>query len=449
MINIDKIKSLAVLGLGKSGISALKLASRLGLPARGFDEKKIPAPKECGADLSAEIWNGQTFSGFDIIITSPGIPERSEMMKVAIASGAQICGELEFASLFCKAPIVAITGTNGKTTTTELTCHLLKAAGKNSVCAGNIGTPLSEYAAIPKDLDFIVAEVSSFQLDRNSVFSPAVAAVLNIESDHMDRYSGIAGYARTKFGIFRNIGSPSNAIVRHDLLGYWSEFTGRGDSPVTFSLTDSCANIHMRGPAMAVLSRGKKDGLAFDLSSAKLRGAHNMENIMSALALVFSAVPGASAKVLEKAACEFRGAEHRIELVAEKGGIRYVNDSKATNPDSVRAALRAEGGKRNVCLIAGGLDKNMDFSPVMEEINRVKAVFLVGECKNKLFDLFNNIVECILCDTFNDAVCAACEDAKPGDVVMLSPGCASMDMFKDYKERGNIFKETIKRRLEI
>ncbi len=456
MRNFAHVKKVAVLGLGKSGVSALPLCSRLGIGAHGFDERKIPdAGSESAqclkkAGIETSIWDGGGFGNPDIFVVSPGLGTSSIMRACAEKYSAPLVGELEFAAFFCKSPLIAISGTNGKTTTTELTSHLLRSLGFRSVCAGNIGVPLSDFAAVEESPDWIAVEVSSFQLETVESIGAHSAAILNIESDHMDRHGTLDGYARTKFKIFSGIENPSNCVIRRDLLGHWRRFSPiPPEKPFTFSISDESAEMKYIPDSCLISVTGAGIRRDFKIADARLKGAHNIENMMAALALVLNSVPNSDLAALETALCEFRGAEHRIEIFAEKDGIAYVNDSKGTNPDSVRAALRTVGGSKNVILIAGGLDKDMDFSPIVEEISRIKSFFIVGECKNKLFDLFNKYRHCRLFERFDDAVQASCDAAECGDVVLLSPGCASMDMFRDYKERGEIFKQIVKRRLGI
>jgi UDP-N-acetylmuramoylalanine--D-glutamate ligase len=346
--------------------------------------------------------------------------------------------------MFCETPILAITGTNGKTTTTELTCHLLNSIGRKSAVSGNIGIPLSKSVLEQDKYDFLVVETSSFQLDHIANFAPKSAVILNITSDHMNRYETETDYAKSKFSVFKNIKPAENKIIRSDLLPYWIEFFPGSEKPVTISCSDETADYYFdRNGTISI--RGK----AFiKLSETQLLGSHNAENLMAALALVLSVIPAPPMELLKKGVCEFRTGPHRLEIVKKSKGITYINDSKATNPDSLIVALRAVGAKNNVCLIAGGLDKNMDFTQVLTEKDRIKAVFLVGECKNKLANLWKNDISCIIFNTFEDAVIAACDKAEQGDVVLLSPGCASMDMFRDYKDRGQKFISIINRRFE-
>jgi UDP-N-acetylmuramoylalanine--D-glutamate ligase len=445
-----KIKNVIVLGLGISGRAAVELALEKGFRVCAFDENTSPELDEfieSRRDQRLDVrlgWKNGELPGADLIVISPGIANSSPLGQAAARSNIPVISELEFGFGFCKTPILAVTGTNGKTTTTELTCHLLNSIGRKSAVSGNIGIPLSKSVLDPDKCDFLVVETSSFQLDASANFAPESAVLLNITSDHMNRYETEKDYAKSKFSIFKNIKSPENKIIRSDLLPYWNEFFPGAEKPVAFSCSDETADycFDRRGE---IIIRGKS---FMRFSETQLLGAHNAENLMASLALVFSVVPEPPLDLLRKGACAFRTGSHRLEIVRKANGITYINDSKATNPDSLAVALQAVGAKKNVCLIAGGLDKNMDFSSVLAEKERIKTAFLVGECKNKLANLWKNDISCVIFKTFEDAVIAACDESEPGDVVLLSPGCASMDMFRDYKHRGQSFTSIINRRFE-
>ncbi len=441
--------NILVLGLGISGRSAVSLAVEKGFRVTACDEKQTPELENYRKYFSSPSlriitgWKGGKLPEADLVVVSPGIAKDSAMGKAAFAGGAPVISEMEFGFRHCNSPVIAITGTNGKTTTTELTCHLIKSLGIRAETAGNIGVPLSESVLRYRQPEYYVAEASSFQLDTCTSFAPACAAILNITSDHMNRYEDEDAYTASKFSVFRNVTAPDRMIIRSDLMGYWRKFGSKGQKPVIFSSTDRHADYYFNGSDIFI--KGRK---FMDFSDTKLLGTHNAENLLASLALVLSSIPNASLDRLRKGAMGFRTGPHRLELVLKKNGITCINDSKATNPDSTVVALRAVGGRRNVCLIAGGLDKNMDFSPVLSEKNRIKATFLIGECKKRLANMWKNDISCTIFNHFEEAVLAACDKAEPGDVVLLAPGCASMDMFKDYKDRGQKFTNIINRRFE-
>lgn len=446
-------KKVIILGLGVSGQSALKLAIQKGLSVFAADENNSPeltAIKEQYEQKNVSInpgWKEKKLPDADFIVISPGINEKSLLGKASTLSGLPIISELEFGFYHSRCPILAVTGTNGKTTVTELTSHLLNATGRKSEAAGNIGVPLSEAAINSGHLDFLVVEVSSFQLERCHYFAPFSAALLNISSDHIDRHLNLSDYIKTKFRIFKNITSKEHMIIRSDLLDAWHRFIDKHNNPVTFSATDCNTDFYLSDNKTISFRKNGKRQHFLNMAETRLTGLHNTENIMASLALVFSVIPSPPLQSIKEALCEFRAGQHRLELIMESNRIRYINDSKATNPDALIAALRSVGDKKNVCLIAGGLDKKMDFSAVLNEADKIKSIFLMGECKKKLASLWESAINCVMYNSFEDAVLAACSKAEPGDVVLLSPGCASMDMFKDYKERGEKFKNLIKRRI--
>ena len=442
--------NITVIGLGISGRAAVKLAASKGYEVTGIDENRSAMLNDFASDMSAEK-KVSILTGFkknklpstDLIVISPGVASNSFLGKLASATGAEIISELDFASRFISVPMLGITGTNGKTTVTEMTTSILKNAGVNAISAGNIGLPLSDVVD-DKTLEVIVVEVSSFQLEKATYFAPLAATILNIESDHMNRYAKFADYADSKFNIFENIEIPENMMINNSLLSSWMKRFSKkypGRQPVTFSVTDKSADMIFENGKIKA-TNGLIDPV--DLSETQINSQHNIENMMSATTLA-SAILGKNklGQAVNKMICEFRISPHRQEIIGRKDGILFVNDSKATNPAAVIAALDQFGENKNICLIAGGLDKKMDFSSIKSRKNKIKTIFLAGESKTLLATLWNDDIHCMVCDTFEESVTKAVFNAEPGDVVLLSPGCASMDMFENYKERGEKFKSII------
>jgi UDP-N-acetylmuramoylalanine--D-glutamate ligase len=358
-------------------------------------------------------------------------------------------GELAFGAAACRCPLLAVTGTNGKTTTTELTAGLLAALGLRVCAAGNIGDPVCAMAADSAGLDFLVLEVSSFQLELSSGFRPAAAAMLNLSSDHQDRYESFGQYAAAKAAVFGHPGTA--AVVNLSLRDWWR--ANFGPRTAVFFSADGSPDAGIGGADGVVAIRGG-DGRVTpvaDLRGGALAARHNVENALAAVGLA-AAVLGPAAlgdpRVGEFLRA-FKTGEHRIELFLEKGGVAYIDDSKATNPDSVVVALRAVAGRGNAVLILGGLDKDMDFSPLLAEAARVKRAFLIGRAAVAIEAAIGGVVATERCGTFEAAVSAAVSVAAPGDVVMLSPACASMDMFANYRERGRIFKRLVAAELAV
>ena len=378
----------------------------------------------------------------DLIVMSPGVADDSFLGKLAIETGVEITSELDFAARFISVPILAITGTNGKTTVTEMTTGILQKAGVNAISAGNIGLPLSDVVG-DDSLEVIVVEASSFQLEKVANFAALAASVLNIESDHMDRYATFADYTDAKLNIFANIAKPENMILNFNLLDIWKKRFGSqfNNLPITFSSTDQRADIVLENGCIE-----SKNNLseAINLKGSEISSLHNIENLMVAAALASSILDKAELqKAVAAMICEFRISQHRQEVILEKDGVTFVNDSKATNPSAMISALEHFGKEQNICLIAGGLDKKMDFSSIKNQKDKIKAIFLAGESKKLLATLWNDDIHCIVCGSFEESVTKAVACSEPGDVVLLSPGCASMDMFKNYKERGEKFKQII------
>ncbi|OGV55693.1 MAG: UDP-N-acetylmuramoylalanine--D-glutamate ligase [Lentisphaerae bacterium GWF2_44_16] len=428
---MDKI---SILGYGKSGRAAADLAASMDYSVSVFDEK---LPQDC-------LPHNHEMAESTLIVTSPGIPLKSDLMKKAIDTKIPIISELEFGFRHCKCPIIAITGTNGKTTTTELMAHLLREVGIKADVSGNIGIPLCESVKSSSFHECLVVEVSSFQLERCDKFCPKAAAILNITPDHLDRYESFEEYAAVKFRIFKNMTEENNLVINEILTQYWNKHVPEYLSPHTFSSMSENADFFYK-KGIIYFSGIKGVRPLINMADTSLQGVHNAENIMASLALLCSFFPADALfnDRVKDAISSFGTGPHRIETIAESDDVRYINDSKATNPDAVVVALRTVGGTSNVCLILGGLDKDMDFSLIRAEASRIKTAFIMGECKNKISAALSDIVNCQLFNGFDEAVTAACEEAKSGDVVLLAPACASMDMFKNYMERGNRFRSIV------
>jgi len=442
------IKKILVLGLGKSGCDAVKLAREKNFEIIAIDEAENEFLLQQKHDLEKEGMN--VYLGYkddflplaDMIIISPGISENSFLGKLALSSGVRIISEIEFAFHYIVQPIIAITGTNGKTTVTELCTHMLKNLGVKAVCAGNIGIPLADIVRNKVNCDFIVLEISSFQLHYCVEFKPHIAVVLNIESDHIDWHGSFEAYTEDKLKIGANQNTKDFLVINEYLLPLMKKSKYRLAGEIqTISAKSKRALFCVSGNF--IYSKNKR---ICSLQTLGMMGKspHNIENSLACIAVCENL--GFEFKEIVKNFKGFTTGEHRLEFVGEKNGIKFINDSKSTNPLSIIAALEAVGGNHNVCLIAGGLDKDMDFSLVLEHKDKIKKIFLVGKSKNKLENLFRYVIDYAIFDLFEQSVNAACDCAESGDVVLLSPGCASMDMFKDYIERGFFFKEIIKRR---
>jgi UDP-N-acetylmuramoylalanine--D-glutamate ligase len=362
--------------------------------------------------------------------------------------GIPVIGELELGYQHTRCPIIAITGTNGKTTTTELVARALTQAHRNALAAGNIGLPLCAVAEQTKELDFAVLEVSSFQLETIHLFRPSVAVLLNLTPDHLDRYPDMTEYGRAKARLFLNQQPFDWAIVQHEALAQMQSLPCPIRSKIiTFSARAPQADIFCdRGLLISRLPNWS--GPLLDLEQTQLRGPHNAENLMAALAI--SSVLRLPLAEVVAALKSYAPAAHRCELVGEIDGIRFVNDSKATNVDAVRQALlsmpRGLAGTPNVWLIAGGKDKGFEYhelGPLVAQ--RVKRVFLLGETREKIRAAWALFAPCTLVDSLLEAVSEAAQNANSGDVVLLSPACSSFDQFQNYQHRGEVFRQAVAR----
>lgn len=451
-MNLEK-KKVTVVGLGKSGEAAAFLLAGQGAEVVVVDDEKIDPPRSLlsmKSDMPIRFQLGcfqaQDILSAELVVVSPGIPLTRLPMDELASAGIPVIGEMELASRFLVAPIIAITGTNGKSTTTTLTAEILKESGFKVFLGGNIGTPLSLAAFRP--FDFIVAEVSSFQLETIKTFRPKIAALLNVTEDHQDRHGNMETYRRLKERIFENQKRVDYAVLNADAFPPIPLFPSSYPNtckgiPVWFSrLGDPLfprQGVTLLKDTLVSSIMGKEDPI-IGLKSIKLVGSHNLENVMAATTIALLA--GASRDAIVKTLTRFSGLPHRMEQVRELKGVRYINDSKGTNVGSVLKSL--EGLNAPVILIAGGLDKGSDFTPLREGIfKKVKRLILMGEALEKMAHCFKGYPAIDRVHSMEEAVLIAASSASKGDVVLLSPGCASFDMFKNYEHRGDTFKKAV------
>jgi UDP-N-acetylmuramoylalanine--D-glutamate ligase len=441
-----KNKIILILGLGKSGIAAVNLANREGFKVTAIDQRindyLLDIKKELSATQNSIIldFNDKILPECDLIVISPGISPNSFLGKLAEKTGVEIISEIEFAYRFCKFPIIAITGTNGKTTVTELCHHLLSGSGLKTITAGNIGKPLSEIIMNEEKYDYIILELSSFQLHYIDTFIPFISVILNIDSDHIDWHGSLDNYIHDKMNIIKNIDLKNKIVINYTLLDILIKFKNKC-SVKSFSLNSDKADFFIKNGKLY----HKNIFICSIDKFSNLKSLHNLENIMAVLGVCN--IIGLDLNKSIELTSDFQLGMHRMELVIEHKNIKYINDSKSTNPLALIAAVNSCSGDKNICLIAGGLDKNMDFSGILYLDGKIKKVFLTGKSKNKLAKLCKSVLNNSIYETFKDAVHAACDYSTSGDVVLLSPGCASMDMFKNYEDRGNYFKKLINRRI--
>lgn len=445
-----------VLGLGVSGQAAARLARLDGQEVVAVDAGDVKAAirdelEGLGIRV-VEGWRGTRWPGNpSLTIISPGIPDDSDLGRLAGHLSCPVFGELEYGFQHCRAPVLAVTGTNGKTTTVECLTHCLKVAGKRVVAAGNIGLPLSDPDVCLGEWDFIVAEVSSFQLERIDTFAPVAGALLNLSPDHLDRHGGFDNYRRVKTRILSQVADPGKRVARLDLVqSAWFRDALGGDCEDVVTFSSAPGDPAVFGVDAAgefLINQGKE--VVTDIIAVKdllLQGRHNVENILAGLAL--AAVAGVSSFEMVPGLRTFEPSPHRLQKVGVYGGVAFINDSKATNPDALIRALEAVGEERGnrILLIAGGLDKGVDFTYAKPFIaSFCKFVFLIGKCRERLANQWGDVVSCEVCDTMAAAVASAVKKSTPDDVILLSPGCASMDMFLNYAERGLLFSDQVRR----
>lgn len=445
-------KRVMVIGLGLSGSAAAALLRKRGARVTAVDSADSAALRQEAARLRAEgteVLLGATHApdgDFDLVVTSPGVPPTNPVLSEMSGRGVPIIGELELGYRYSLCLNIAITGTNGKTTTTELVEHLLKQNQTKTIAAGNIGLPVCSVVDQTAELDFLTLEVSSFQLETIQFFRPVIAVITNLTADHLDRYASMEEYIRAKARIFINQQAFDWAIIQSEALAKMRDLGLSIPSKViTFSATDPAADIYLdRG-----LLISRIDGWAgplLDMDNCRLRGPHNAENLMAALAVGRVLRIGLSSMV--EALKTYEPAAHRCEVVAEIDGVTYINDSKATNLDAVQKALLSvpagADNHANVWLIAGGRDKGLGFHDIGPLLSRkVKGAFLIGETREKLRAAWGLFTPCTLVNSLTDAVDEASNRAEPGDVVLLSPACSSFDQFRDYKHRGEVFRQAV------
>ena len=438
-------KKVLVIGAARSGLAGAEFLATHGETVVLTDMKKADQVDKLGAQGVSFIWGKQPDLAViqpDYILISPGVPLTIPPVVYAKEHNIPVIGELELAYQNCKAPFVAITGTNGKTTTTTLTGELLKKTGKEVFVGGNIGIPLISYVEQLQAQDVVVAEVSSFQLETTETFCPHLALMLNLTPDHLDRHGDMAGYLAAKSKIFANQKSSDYLILNYDDTALRNIADQSNGKVIFFSQQHILEEgVYLeQGKVMLKLNSVCTEICAVD--EIAIKGSHNLENAMGAILLAYlsGVAPGDIRQVL----MEFPGVEHRLEPVRTLHDILYINDSKGTNPDSTIKALQAY--ERPVVIILGGKNKGSDFTQLAQLVKeKVKKAVVLGQAKPAIIDAlekagFHDYIEK---DTFEEAVAEAAAQAEPGDIVLLSPACASWDMFSSYEERGNLFKKSV------
>jgi len=444
-----KGKKVLVVGLGKSGLSAALFLRRKGAQVTVSDmrsaaalAKEIPALLENGISVESGGHGLLTFRRQDLIVVSPGVPlDTPELVQVR-AFGLPVIGELELAAQFLKGSILAITGSNGKTTTTALTGEILAGAGFDTQVGGNIGVPVVDLIERATDESWSVLEVSSFQLESTQLFHPRIAVILNITPDHLDRHGSFENYAMAKERIFSTQTPDDKLVLNADNVRASAAAARTVAQVYWFSLEDAVAQGAWVNDGHIVFRAAPDAPIEpiVELSHIPLRGAHNIENVLAAVCA--ARLAGAPVEAIARAVESFRAVEHRLEYVATANGVDYYNDSKATNVDAAAKAIAAFSGC--IHLILGGKDKNSNYADLADLLRkRVKAVYTIGSAAEKIETQIRGMVHIVSSETLDQAVAAARKAARPGDVVLLSPACSSFDQFENYEHRGRVFKTLV------
>ena len=433
-----KNQNIAVLGAGLSGTAAAFLLKSEGANVTVLDsaEEKnllkstIDNLRSQDVRVICGLAADEDPSAYQMAVLSPGIDPASPLARNFSLRKIEMIGELELGAQFCEIPIIAVTGTNGKTTTTELLAQMLNACGQRTIACGNIGKPLSEVARGNEPFDVLTVEVSSFQLETIQTFHPSVSLWLNFAPDHLDRYRSVADYRAAKLRIFENQTEKDAAVINAA-----ESLPKIRPRKISFSAYADQADFRLSDGAIVYQNEA-----VLRLADTKLRGSHNIENLMATLAAGMAR--GLSFREMVPPLCAYEPRPHRCEFVREVGGVGYINDSKATNLDAVEKALHAQS--KPVILIAGGKDKGFTFDPLRSLVKeKVRSTILIGEMAESIRRCWSGAVKSEIANSLADAVERAHAIAKPGEIVLFSPGTSSFDMFKSYAERGDQFRALV------
>ncbi len=450
-----KGKRILIVGLAKTGVSMAHFLHSQGAEVTVSDHKSkaellnhleklesIPIKLELGGHTP------KTFLAQDLIILSPGVPPHLKIFDYAKNQGVPVTGDLEFCAQFVKEPMIAVTGTNGKSTTAHLIYTFLKESKKNVWIGGNFGDPLSEYLRKGEKADVLVVEVSSFMLEHVEKFNPKNIVFMNLAENHLDRYRSMEDYVNAKRKVFQNVNQSTTSILNADdnaVVELARDPMVQRGRIFYFSRKPSLEPQIMNiGGSVAIKDQLKvrtgPEIQYFSVANTKMRGNHAQENIMAAV--LAAREHGAESEDIQRVIDTYKGMPHRLEYVRRVGGVEFYNDSKATNVHAVMRALDAF--EENVILIMGGKDTNLNYAPLRERIQRkVKSLILVGEAKERINRDIGDYSETFLIGTFEEAVLISYQKSRIGDTVLLAPGASSFDMFDSYVERGNYFKELV------
>lgn len=452
-----KDKKILVVGLGKTGVSLAKFLHAQGAQVTITDHKSKPELSnqlEQLGDLPVKLdlggHNPKTFLAQDLVILSPGVPSGLKIFDYARSQGIKITGEFEFITQLIKVPMIAVTGTNGKTTTARLIEAFLKESGVSCWVGGAVNAPMTEFMLQEEKVQVVIAEVSSHMLELCEKFNPQNIIFTNLAENHLDRYRSMEDYVNAKRRIFKNTNQATTSILNADdnavvelardpavQRGRIFYFSRKASLEPQIMNIGGAVNM---GKEIRVRTGPEIE--TYDITKVQMRGKHSIENIMAAI--LAAREHGAKKEAIQKVMSSFTGLPHRIEYVRKVGGVQFFNDSKATN---VHAVLRAlDAFEENIILIAGGKDTNLSYEALRNVVKRkVKTLILVGEAKERINRDLGDFSETFLIGTFEEAVLIAYQKSRIGDIVLLSPGCSSFDMFDSYEERGDYFKGIIRK----
>jgi UDP-N-acetylmuramoylalanine--D-glutamate ligase len=441
-------KNILVVGLARSGAAAAEFLLSRGARVVVNDAKpeselkNVDGLRARGVEVVAGSHPPELFEKSDLIVVSPGVPLALEPFRRARSAGAPIISEVELAARFLRGRLIGITGSNGKTTTTTLAGELLAGAGLPTQVGGNIGAPLISLVETSRDDGFTVIELSSFQLEAVERLHLFVSVIINITPDHLDRYDSMDDYVAAKANVFRNQTADDFAVLNADGERVSKMCSLTRARTIFFSRRRELdEGIFLRGSRVVHRAQGVEREL-IARGEITLRGDHNLENVMSALAIGIAC--GASTESMRETVRNFKGVEHRLEFVAEVNGVKFYNDSKATNVDAAIKCIEAFDGGVNVIL--GGKDKGGDFSPLAPPVRaRCSNVILIGAAADKIAAALHDTRPLRRASTMEEAVEIGLEVGKPGEIVLLAPACASFDMFDNYEHRGRVFKEAVRK----
>jgi UDP-N-acetylmuramoylalanine--D-glutamate ligase len=439
-------KRVLVVGLARTGVATSLFCAARGANVTATDartenalEEVLAGLRAAGVHLELGGHREETILEQDLVIPSPGVPADAPLLKAARAKGITIWSEIELADRFLNGRLIGITGSNGKTTTTSLIENILRSAGISTILAGNIGTPLISRVEETNDASVTVVELSSFQLELIDTFRPNISVFLNLTRDHLDRHHTLEAYGAAKARIFENQTETDSAVLNADDPAT-TKYAPAKPQVFWFSRKQRVAQGAFVRENEIIFRREGKEEAVLKLADIPLAGAHNVENVLATA--IATRLAGADAAAIAKGVRSFSGVEHRLEFVAEIGGVRYYNDSKATNVDATLKALDAFPGR--ILVVLGGKDKGSDYT-ILQKPLREKAILalLIGAAAEKIEKQIVGSVAIERAGTIERAVEIASHAARPGDVVLLAPACASFDQFENYEHRGRVFKELL------